>query len=332
MGIRQAGAVLICLSFLFLSCAGPSIKSTQIVDHSISGNNYINSTYNCKLSTPNDNWKPTLDVKEIGDGIQLLWLWEGSVYNAGGSLNVSKHPQGSLVEFAKKGVYDPKIAKYTYIAGKPAFFASKPMNTRGLSMTSQTYKFVNKGIGYIFSFAYPSQWDYDDKLQKEIDDILNSFAFLDERGIVQDISAVQKEKSDKLLNVAMLEMVDLRDNRPTKSTNILTNELQDKLAKIGQFKFIERRKLNQIIDEQKLKMTGMVSDASAVKIGGLTGANYIITSSLGVLGETSVVYVQITNAENGKVVTSASTQCWKCSDDRLLDSVTSVASKLVSGK
>lgn len=332
MGIKQAGAVLIGLSFLLLSCGGPSIKHTQTVDHNFSGNTYINSTYNCKLSIPNNKWEPTLDVEKVGDAIQLLSLWEGKVYNVGGSLNVSKYPQGSLEEFAKKGTYDPKIAKYTYIAGKHAFFASKAMSARGLSVTSQMYKFVNKGTGYAFSFAYPSQWDHDEKLQKEIDDILNSFEFLDERGIVHDISAGQKEKGENLLNVAMLEMVDLRENRPTKATSILTNELQDKLAKSGQFKFIERRKLNQVIEEQKLRMTGMVSEASAVKIGGLSGANYIITSSLGVLGETSVIYVQVTNTENGKIVTSNSTRCWKCSDDLLLDSVTAVASKLVSGK
>ncbi|MBU1712633.1 MAG: CsgG/HfaB family protein [Proteobacteria bacterium] len=332
MGIKQAGALFICLSFLLLSCAGPSVKSAQTVDHSISGNTYINSTYNCKLSTPNNKWKPTLDVKDLGDATQLLWLWEESVYNAGGSLNVSKHPQGSLEEFAKKGTYDPKIAKYTYIAGKPAFFASKPMSAGGLSMTSQVYKFVNKGTGYVFSFVYPSQWNHDEKLQKEIDDILNSFAFLDEQGVVQDTSAGQKRKGENLLNVAMLEMVDLRENRPTKATNILTNELQEKLSKSGQFKFIERRKLNQIIVEQKLQMAGMVSDASAIKIGGLLGANHIITSSLGVLGETSVLYVQVTDTGNGKILTSASTRCWKCSDDLLLDSVTALASKLVSGK
>jgi hypothetical protein len=318
--------------FLLLSFAVVSKAGLPTIDHKISDNTYINTTYSCKLSIPNSDWEPNLEVKELGDAIQILWLWEGKAYNLGGSLNISKHRQESLEAFAKIGTYDPKLAKYTYIAGKRAYFASKAMNVRGISMTSQIYKFVNKGNGYAFSFAYPSQWDYDEKLQNQIDEILNSFEFFDERGIVQDISAGQKGKGEKLSNVAMLEMIDLRYNRPTKTTNILTDELQDKLSKNGQFKFIERRKLKQVIEEQKLQRSGLISDASAVKIGVLLGANYIITSSLGALDETSVIYVQVTNSEDGKIVTSASMRCRKCSDDILLDNITALASKLASGR
>jgi hypothetical protein len=333
MKTKQLGVFFIVSIFFLLNCAGPSMKSTQAVDHSLSANTYVNSTYNCKLSVPNDAWKLKLLGNESDDAFNLVSIGEEKAYtDLYGMVAVSKHPQKSLEGFAQTGTYDPKIAKYTYIAGKPAFFASKQISNRGFLITSQIYKFVNKGRGYIFSFGYLSQWDQDEKLQEQIDYILNSFAFLDERGIIQDTSAGQNLKGENLLNVAMLEMIDLRDNRPTKTTNILTNELQDKLTKSGKVKFVERRKLNKIIEEQKFQRTGMVSDANAVKIGALLGAKYVINSSLGVLNETSVIYVQVTNAENGNIVTSASTRCRKCSDDILLEAITPLASKLVSSR
>lgn len=334
MKTRQLSIFFIVSIFFFLSCAGPSVKSTQTGDHSISGNTYVNSTYNCKLSVPSSGaWTLKLLDTESADAINLVSIGESKAYtDLYGMVAISKHPQKGLEEFAQVGTYDPKTAKYTYIAGKPAFYASKPMSVSGFSITSQIYKFVNKGKGYVFSFGYLSQWDRDEKLQEQIDYILNSFAFLDERGIIQDTSAGQSQTGATLLNVAMLEMIDLRDNRPTKTTKILTNELQDKLTKSGKVKFVERRKLNKIIEEQKFQKTGMVSDATAVKIGGLVGAKFVINSSLGVLDETSVIYVQVTNTENGNIVVSASTRCRKCSDDILLESITPLSSKIVSGR
>jgi len=333
--------VFILLVFFFivnLGCAsspiGTPTSSNSAGDYNISGNSYINSTYNLKLSLPeNGRWKYDTETKVLGDALQVVAVTDDN-YGVYGSISVTRLPEKKLTldDFAKKSTLGFKSSKYTYMAGKRAVFMTKKVENRNFEITSQMYVVVNNGVGYLLSFGFLSQWDLDEQLQQQIDAIINSLVFLDEKGILQESASFQKDKKDIMLNVAMLDLIDLRDKQKTKITSILTNELQDQLLKTGQFKFVERRRLGQIIEENKLGQSGLVSDEMAVKIGGLTGAKYIISGSVGNLDDTMVIYAQVTNVENGKIINSASTRCRKCGNDSLLDSVTILASKLLKGK
>lgn len=323
---------LISIVFALLSCAGSTRKGSShpTVQHQISDDIYLNSTYNCQLSLPNSNWSMKLSKKDIGDGFYILELERSEPFYAYGALGITKHPQSTLSKFAGIGTYNPRTAKFTYIAGKPAFYASKPMNNNGFSLVSKIYKFVNSNTGFLFSFAFLSQWEEDEALKAEIDAILNSFLFTNEASGMPGIAVTPQAKGEKLLDVALLEMVDLRSNESSKVVQILTNELQDKLNKTQRFSFVERRSINQVVKEHQLQLTGMISDDSAVKIGNLIGAKYLVSSNLGLLENTYVVYAQITNAENGKLISSASTRCSKCSEDMLLNTIPVLVSRLIS--
>ena len=169
-------------------------------------------------------------------------------------------------------------------------------------------------------------------MQAQIDEILNSFVFTDEQSMVQEMFIDMKKKKETLSNVAMLGMVELKSGEENEDTQILTNELQNQLNQTGQFEFIERRNLNQIVEEHQLQLTGMISDDSAIKIGEFLGANYILSSSLGTLGKTSIIYAQITNTENGKIVSSASIRARKASEEDLLNTIPVLVSKLLYEK
>jgi len=320
-----------------LGCAsaplGESTNSKLAGDYNISGNSYINSTYNLKLSLPEGGkWKYKTETKDSGYNVQIV-AFSNDDYGAWGSINVTRAQKSlTLDDFAQKSTPLFTSSKYTYMAGKRAVFMTKKVAAGGYQVTTQLYVAVNDGVGYMIAFGFMSQWDLDEKLQQQIDAIMNSFVFLNEKGILQETASVQKDKKDILLNVAMLELTDLRDKQTTKITRILTNELQDQLFKTGQFKFVERRRLDQIIEENKLRRSGIVSDEMAVKIGGLAGAKYIISGSVGALDDTSVIYAQVTDVENAKIITSASIRCRKCESDSLLDSVATLASRLLKGK
>jgi len=312
---------------------GAPTNSKSAGDYNISGNSYINSTYNLRLSLPeNGKWKYDVTSRDLGDALQIL-LFTDADYGAAGIIAVTSGQKSlTLDDFAKKSALKFKSAKFTYMAGKPAVFMTKKEVIQGTEFTQQVYAVVKDGVGYMLTFAFASQWDLDERLQQQIDAIMNTFAFLNEKGILQETAPVDKDKKNILLNVAMLELTDIRDKKTTKITSILTNELQDQLFKTGQFKFVERRKLNQIVEENKLGRSGIVSDAMAAKIGGLAGAKYIISGSVGALDDTSVIYAQVTDVENGKIIASASTRCRKCENDSLLDSVGTLASRLLKGK
>jgi curli biogenesis system outer membrane secretion channel CsgG len=57
---------------------------------------------------------------------------------------------------------------------------------------------------------------------------------------------------------------------------MLTNEL----AGTGNFKMVERDKLDAVLDEQDLADSGRVSKKTGAKIGKLTGAQYLVTATL----------------------------------------------------
>jgi hypothetical protein len=267
----------------------------------------------------------------LGDAYSIAEFDE-TAYGAWGVLAISKYPQKTLEEFAGKGTYDAEKARYTYIAGKNAYAASKKIENRGFKITSQIYKFVHNDIGFAFSFGYLSKWDEDEGLQAQIDEILNSFTFSDDQNVVQEMFSDLKKKEEKLTNVAMLGMIDLKLGQENEDTRILTNELQNQLNKTGQFEFIERRNLDQIVEEHKLQLTGMISTDSAIKIGEFLGASYILSSNIGLIGKTSVIYAQITNAVSGKIVSSASVRVRKASKEDLLNNIPVLVSKLLYEK
>lgn len=327
---KKVRFVALCLSLglLYSFSYGQDFDLDDEPDHSIEGNTYINETFQFSVSVFNQYWKITTQFEELGDGVSVAEFDE-SDYGAWGLLAISKYSQPDLRAFAKKGEYNAKKAKYTFIAGKKAFAASKKMERGGFDISSQVYKFVHNNVGYIFSFSYLSQWDEDDILQAQIDEILNSFIFSDEQKVVQQMLKEKKSKKEKLTNVAMLDMIDLKNGKADEETQVLTNEIQNQLNKTGQFEFIERRNMNKIIEEHKFQLTGMISDDSAIKVGELVGANYVLNSNIGILGKTSVLYVQITDAESGKIISSASIRVSNADKEDLLDKIPLLVSKLL---
>ncbi len=60
----------------------------------------------------------------------------------------------------------------------------------------------------------------------------------------------------------------------------LADMLASELASTGEFKVVERKKLGAVLDEQDLAESGRVAPATGAKIGKLTGAQYLIVSTV----------------------------------------------------
>lgn len=121
---------------------------------------------------------------------------------------------------------------------------------------------------------------------------------------------------------ATIAVVDFTNNSNLRMANVgeASNEiLSTLLFQTGQFDVVERSKLNAIITEQGLSLSGLVdSTSSTLQIGKLLGADYIATGSIisyneknvrfegyGVSSETLnlelVVNVKILNVNTGKL-------------------------------
>ncbi len=75
-------------------------------------------------------------------------------------------------------------------------------------------------------------------------------------------------------------------------------------VKEGQFEVIERRLLEKVLSEQKLVMTGVVSDESATELGKLLGVRMIVTGSVVKFRDFMEVNARIIDVESASIVTA----------------------------
>jgi len=97
----------------------------------------------------------------------------------------------------------------------------------------------------------------------------------------------------------------------TAASDILITEL----VKSGKFIVVERDKLNAVMAEQKLDMTGAIDPATAAKVGKILGLNAIVTGAISQFG------VQTEGSEY--LVTQSKSQVVQCTVDiRVVDAET----------
>jgi len=77
--------------------------------------------------------------------------------------------------------------------------------------------------------------------------------------------------------------------------------LRTELVRFGEYTVIERGRLDQILKEQAFQHTGAVNTDTAVNIGNIVGANYVITGSIIKTGNIYIINSRLINAESGVV-------------------------------
>lgn len=85
---------------------------------------------------------------------------------------------------------------------------------------------------------------------------------------------------------------------------LITNRLETELEQIGDLKIVERQQINYYLDEKKLKMSGLIDDAT--EIGTMTGATHILIGSVGKINETYfTITAKLVNTDSGELEESA---------------------------
>jgi len=72
----------------------------------------------------------------------------------------------------------------------------------------------------------------------------------------------------------------------TKLGRYISEELTTRLYLTGKFEVIERKLLDKIIEEQKISMSGMIDESSAVELGRVLGVDAIASGTITDLGTT----------------------------------------------
>ncbi len=86
---------------------------------------------------------------------------------------------------------------------------------------------------------------------------------------------------------------------PDYEAETLTERLRSEIANTNAFRITDRKLLDKIINEQALQQSGCTTDECAAEVGQLLGAQYMISGSIGKLGETFTVDVKLVSVSTG---------------------------------
>jgi TolB-like protein len=84
--------------------------------------------------------------------------------------------------------------------------------------------------------------------------------------------------------------------------------LVGELARLQHVTVVQRERLEEVVREQALQLSGRVDEASAVRVGRLTGATVLLTGSIALVGKTLRLDVQLIGVEHGVVLDTASAE------------------------
>ena len=81
-----------------------------------------------------------------------------------------------------------------------------------------------------------------------------------------------------------------------------TDRMVTQLVSLRRFKVIERAKLDEVLQEQKLQVSGVVDDRTAVDVGRVAGADAIVVGSVAVIGQTTTVSTRVIDTQSSEVI------------------------------
>ena len=138
-------------------------------------------------------------------------------------------------------------------------------------------------------------------------------------------SLAQNDKS----KIAVMDFVNM-NGEITKLGRYMSEELTTRLYLTGKFEVIERKLLDKIVEEQKISLSGMIDESSAVELGRVLGVDAIASGTITDLGTSVKVNARLISAESGKLFSVASVEIPKNDKVKVLLSQ-SVATATVTG-
>jgi curli biogenesis system outer membrane secretion channel CsgG len=91
-------------------------------------------------------------------------------------------------------------------------------------------------------------------------------------------------------------------------SELAMGELEYNLVNSGKFVIVDRRRLDQVRSEQNFQLSGDVSDASAVSIGNMLGANIVITGEISEAGSARRLTLRALDVKTAQIISMAREQ------------------------
>ena len=111
----------------------------------------------------------------------------------------------------------------------------------------------------------------------------------------------------------------------------LSTRLESESVKNGGFKVVERSKIDEILKEQKLQMSGIIDKKYLIDIGEMLGAELIVLGNVGKVGNIYTVSARIVNSKTAEILRSANYDTGTSISNLLTVGMANIAHKLISG-
>jgi hypothetical protein len=122
--------------------------------------------------------------------------------------------------------------------------------------------------------------------------------------VLQKVSQNLIERLPNNSTIAVLSI----SSQSRDTSEYIVDELEYHLVNSGKFAIVDRRRLDQIRNEQNFQTSGDVDDNSAVSIGNMLGASIVLTGSISDFGTTQTISVKALDVKTARIITMAREQ------------------------
>lgn len=131
----------------------------------------------------------------------------------------------------------------------------------------------------------------------------------------------------------ILAVLNFQNNSSNSDLNYLQEAIPEmlitNLAISKQIKIVERTRIREILEEQKLSLSGAVDEQTATTIGKLLGANHLLYGSIFAANDKTRIDARVSNTTEGRVVIAEKIETYAHMD--LIDVLDQLSLKLIKG-
>jgi TolB-like protein len=134
-------------------------------------------------------------------------------------------------------------------------------------------------------------------------------------------------------DISYIAVLDLDNEAISQSeANIISDRLRIELVNTGKFNVIERNKMQEILTEQGIQLSGCTTTECAITVGMLIGVDKIVAGSVGKVGNIFTISLRLIEVETGKILKTATEDCKSSIEDVLTQSVKKAAERLAENR
>ena len=138
-------------------------------------------------------------------------------------------------------------------------------------------------------------------------------------------------ESEQNAYIQTLAILPVDTNVFTKDEKLMiTDKLRSSITNLGMFRVLERDKMRDILMEQKLQLTGCVSDSCRVEVGKLLGVTHILSAQVDRMGSLNYLSLRVIDVESGKIIKYVDTQFSGSKEEIITGGIPGIVNKLSS--